>query len=127
MPTLQVLVRAWDHVADVDQLAGFGVRHQGRASLPVLQIEHFGKCKSSATQRRMVDRRRDFIAADPNFAIIDKPAQKLFAGASWHPFLPTFVFHTSRAKNSRRLIASPQGSGRSVEPAEVSTLAGRRI
>src|SRR5262249_10842238 len=25
----------------------------------------------------------------------DKPAQKLFAGASWHPFLPTFCFSWS--------------------------------
>src|SRR5215813_1413869 len=43
----------------------------------------------------MVDRRRDFVAADPDFTIIDKPAQKLFAGASWHPFLPTFCFSWS--------------------------------
>src|SRR5215831_19842806 len=92
MPTLQVLARARDHVADVDQLAGLGVGHQGRASFPVLEIEHLGECKSSATQRRMVDWRRDFVAADPDFTIIDKPAQKLFAGASWHPFLPTLVF-----------------------------------
>jgi hypothetical protein len=40
----------------------------------------------------MVGRRRNFIAAHPDFTIIDKPAKKLFAGASWHPFLPTFVF-----------------------------------
>ena len=92
MPALQILARLRNHVTDIDRFAGLGVRHQTGVSLTVLEIEHLGKGQRSAAQRGMIDRRADLVAADPDFTIIDKPAQKLFAGACWHPSLPIFVF-----------------------------------
>ena len=42
MATLEVRTRARDHVADVDRLAGFRIRHKADISPLVLEIEHRG-------------------------------------------------------------------------------------
>ena len=54
MPTLQILARLRDHVANVDRLARLGIWHQAGVSLPVLQVEDLGQRLGGAAQRGMV-------------------------------------------------------------------------
>jgi hypothetical protein len=84
MPTLQIFARLRDHVANVDRLARLGIWHQAGGSLLVLQVEDLGQRLGRASQRGVLYRRSDLVAADPDLASIDKPVQKLFASACCH-------------------------------------------
>jgi hypothetical protein len=84
MAALKVFPRSRGHVADVDGLAGLGVGHQADIGMLVLKVEDLGQRPGGARKRRVVDDRRNLVAADPKVAPARQAAQELFAGARRH-------------------------------------------
>ena len=55
MAALQVLARPRDHVADVDRLAGLGVRHQAGIGVACWRSKTSASARAAPRQRRMID------------------------------------------------------------------------
>ena len=79
---------ARDHVADVDLLARFGVRHQAVVGVLVLQVECGGKTARCACKGGMVGDVGNLFVADPDFAAIGQTFEKLLPCACRHVVYP---------------------------------------
>ena len=85
MATLQILLAAGDQVADVDRLAGLGVRHEAVVGVLVLPVEHLGEGLGRTGQRRMGRHVVHPLAAEPHLAAPAAQAlEELLAGPRSH-------------------------------------------
>ena len=84
MALLEVLARAGNHMADVDRLAGRGIRHQAILARLMLKIEDLREGLRRARERRI---RRDIahlVIANPDLARTFQPCEEFLSRSCSH-------------------------------------------
>jgi hypothetical protein len=106
MTFFEVLARTWNHMADVDWLAGLGIGHQAVLARFMLKIENLREGLRGARERRMRCDVADLVIANPDLARALQPHEEFLSGSCTH----RSILFAAR-EQERALIASILISG----------------
>src|SRR5690606_10365689 len=88
MAPKKIFLRSRDHVAHIDRLTRFRVRHQAVIGILMLQIKKTGETARRSCKGRVIDNSRDLFGAEPDFSLSLQPLQNLFSRPCSHLAVP---------------------------------------